>query len=75
MNFFQKFFGVFLSPNLTFKAISEKPVWVEALITLLLVVIVFSYLVGPYKAKDSAAFLRSNIKLQEKMGEEKFILF
>ncbi len=72
MNFFQRFFGVFFNANSTFKALSEKPSWVDAFIFLLMVLVIFSYLKAPYQTKDALELMRSNIKLQERMGEERF---
>ncbi|MCP2520372.1 YIP1 family protein [Candidatus Aminicenantes bacterium AC-335-B20] len=72
MNLLQKFHEVIFKPNQTFKEISERPEWKKVLIVLLIGVAVYSFLIGPYKAKDSADMLRNNVKLQEKIGVEKF---
>jgi len=72
MNFFARLQGVFFTPQLTLKAISEKPVWLDALIFLLIISALFTYIVTPYSNKDRAEVLKNNIKLQERMGEESF---
>jgi hypothetical protein len=72
MNFLKKFFNVIIKPNQTFKEISKKPEWKKVLIVLLVGVALYSFLIGPYKAKDSADMLRNNVKLQQKIGVEKF---
>ncbi|MCP2520147.1 YIP1 family protein [Candidatus Aminicenantes bacterium AC-335-A11] len=72
MNFFQRFFGVFFNSNETFKNLSEKPVWVDALIVLLVFLILISYLTFPFQSKDSAELMKSNVKLKERLGEERF---
>lgn len=72
MNFFQRFEGIFFSPQLTLKGISEKPVWVDALIFLLVILFIISYIRAPYQQKDTIQFMKSNVKLQERMGEENF---
>jgi len=72
MNFFNRFSGLFFSPQEVFKAISEKPVWVDALVVLLIFTAVFSYIIGPYSQKDSLQTMQNNIKLRERLGEEKF---
>lgn len=72
MNFFARLQGVFFSPRLTLKAISEKPIWIDALIILLIVLALFTYISTPYSNKDRAEILKNNIKLQERMGEERF---
>ena len=53
MNVFNRFFGIIISPQQTAKALSEKPVWVDALIILLVVTAIFSYFMLPYQLKDS----------------------
>ena len=72
MNFFARLQGVFFTPQLTLKAISEKPIWLDALIILLIVSALFTYITTPYSSKDQAEILKSSIKLQERMGEETF---
>lgn len=72
MNFFARLQGVFFTPQLTLKAISEKPVWLDALIILLIVSALFTYITTPYSSKDQAEILKSSIKLQERIGEERF---
>ena len=72
MNFFARLQGVFFTPQLTLKAISEKPIWLDALIILLIVSALFTYITTPYSSKDQAEILKSSIKLQESMGEERF---
>jgi hypothetical protein len=57
---------------MTFKNLSEKPLWVDALIFLLVFLIIFSYLKSPYQTKDTVELLKSSVKLREKMGEENF---
>ena len=72
MNFIARLQGVFFSPQLTLKAISKKPVWVDALIILLIVLALYAFIVTPYTSKDRAELLKNNIKLQERLGEERF---
>lgn len=72
MNFFNRFQGIFLSPQQTFKAISEKPIWLDALIILLIAIALFSYITTPYTNKDSIQMFENNIKLKERIGEERF---
>lgn len=72
MNFLNRFQGIFLSPQQTFKAISEKPIWLDALIILLIAIALFSYITAPYTNKDSIQMFENNIKLKEKIGEERF---
>ena len=72
MNFLNRFQGIFLSPQQTFKAISEKPIWLDALIILLIAIALFSYITAPYTNKDSIQMFENNIKLKERIGEERF---
>jgi hypothetical protein len=70
MNFFNRLQGVFFNPKETLKAISEKPVWMDTMIVLLVVIMVFSVIVMPYAQKDQIQNMKSNVKLQERLGEE-----
>jgi len=72
MNFFNRFQGIFFNPKLTFKAISEKPVWVDALIILLIAWVLFNFIIAPYAQKDQLQIFKNNVKLQERLGEEGF---
>lgn len=72
MNFFNRFQGIFFNPKLTFKAISGKPVWVDALIILLIAWVLFNFIIAPYAQKDQLQILKNNVKLQERLGEEGF---
>jgi len=72
MNFFARLQGIFFNPQPTLKAISEKPIWVDALIILLLISAFFSYLVSPYAQTDSLQTLKDNVKIKERMGEERY---
>ena len=72
MNFFDRFQGVFFSPQQTFKAISEKPVWIDALIILLVLLAIFTYIASPFLQKDSLQAMKDNLKLKERYGEERY---
>jgi hypothetical protein len=70
MNFFNRFQGIFFSPQSTLKAVSEKPVWVDAFILLLILLTVYSTIVVPYALKDRLQNLKINVELQERLGKE-----
>ena len=72
MNLLDRFQGIFFNPQLTLKALSEKPFWVDALIILLIALIVFSYITIPYAQMDRLEIEKNNVKLQERLGEERF---
>ncbi len=71
MSFFSRLFGTFFDPGRTARAIAAQPVWVDALVLVLILVALHSYVVFPYGQKDSFTFLEENAaRLQEKWGEE-----
>lgn len=73
MDFFSRLIGTFFDPGKTFRASTEKPVWVDALILVLILIVVFHYLVYPLTQKDSLKLLEDNAaKFKEKWGEERY---
>jgi len=72
MSLFNRFQGVFFSPQPTFKALSEKPVWKDALIILLIVMAIYSFIIAPYASQDTLKTYKDNIKLQDQLGKERY---
>lgn len=72
MNLFNRFQGIFFNPKPTMKAISERPIWIDALIILLIAWALFNYITAPYLQKDTVQLLESSTKLRERMGEDRF---
>ncbi|MBN2206634.1 MAG: YIP1 family protein [Candidatus Aminicenantes bacterium] len=72
MNLPARLQGVFSSPQAVFKSLAERPVWLDVLVILLVVIGVFSFLVSPAANKDNLQNMRDNIKLQERLGQERF---
>jgi hypothetical protein len=72
MNFFNRLQGIFFNPQMTVKSISERPIWLDAMIFLLIIIALMSYIVSPFSQKDTVQTLKNNVKLQESLGEEKF---
>jgi len=72
MSLFNRFQGIFFSPQPTLKGISEKPVWVDALIILLIASAVFAYVIAPYSNQDTLKAMKDNVKLQERLGKERY---
>lgn len=72
MNLIQRIQGVFVNPKQTFEALNSRPKWIDALILILIAYIIFGYFSTPYTLKDQANFMKDNLKLQERMGEERF---
>jgi hypothetical protein len=71
MNFINRLQGVFFSPKDTLKAISEKPAWFDAFIVVLVILVIFLAIISPYLQKDQIQVLKSNVELQERLGEER----
>jgi len=72
MNLVQRITGIFTNPRAVFSDLAAKPVWVGALLVLLVLTIAFNLVVSPYAQKDQATMMRDSVKLKERMGEEKF---
>jgi hypothetical protein len=72
MNLVNRFQGVFLSPQPTFKALSEKTVYLDALVIVLICVAIFSFIISPIVQRETADFWRDNVKMKERLGEEAF---
>jgi len=73
MTFPQRIRGVFFEPAPTMADVAQKPKPIAAiLILVLLLTAVFSYVAAPYIAKDTVAGMKDNVKLQERMGKERF---
>jgi hypothetical protein len=72
MNLGKRFPGVFVNPKETFSWLAEKPVWVDALVIVLVVTIVFGFLIAPYAAKDNYEMMQQGTKLRQQLGEERF---
>lgn len=72
MSFFKRLEGIFFNPKPVFAGLAEKPVWVDALIVILIASAVFSLVIAPYLQKDQLQMMQDNTKIKEKMGEERF---
>ena len=72
MNFLNAFLGIFLNPKQTFKALSEKTRWTEALIIILIAWALFTYITAPYALKDGIEVFENNINLKERIGEDRY---
>ena len=68
MNLAGRLQGSFFSPTPTFKAIAEKPKWVDAFVVVLIFVAIAAYLTAPFASQDSLKAMKDNVKLEEKMG-------
>jgi hypothetical protein len=69
MSFGRRLVGTFFDPGRTFRGIAERPLWVDTLILLLVLVSLYACLVFPYGQKDSLRIMEDNApRLQEKWG-------
>jgi hypothetical protein len=72
MNFLNRLKGVIFNPKETMKHVAEHSPWKDALIVLLIVGALFTYLVQPCTQQDSINTVKNNTKLRDQIGEEKF---
>lgn len=72
MNIIERIQGIVFNPQQTFPALSDKPLWKDALVLLLMAWILFGYITGPYSRQDNVKFMESNVQLRERIGEERF---
>lgn len=72
MNLFNRLLGVFLKPQNTFKALSERPLWIDALIIILISWTLFAYFAAPYSLQDDIRILENSVKLRERVGETQY---
>ena len=72
MSFFKRLEGVFFGPGPTFRSLAEKPVWVDVLIILLLLLAIFAAIAAPYSQRDRLGMFKDNARLKERMGETRY---
>lgn len=72
MTFFQRLSGVFFEPKRTMTEIATRPVWVDTLVFLLIIWLVYSYLITPFLQKDSLDLMKDNVRLKELLGEQRY---
>jgi hypothetical protein len=72
MNLFKRVEGIFFNPRPVFDGLAAKPVWVDALIVVLVALIAFNLVVAPYMQKDQLRLMKDNSALKERMGVERY---
>jgi hypothetical protein len=72
MNLFKRIEGVFFNPRPVFDGLAAKPVWVEALIVVLVALIAFNLVVAPYMQKDQLRLMKDNSALKERIGVDRY---
>jgi len=70
MSFGRRLVGTFFFPGRVFKAIAGRPLWVDALIVVLILIAVYTYLVFPFEQGDNLRSMEENAaKFKDKWGE------
>jgi len=72
MDLFKRVEGIFFNPRPVFDGLAAKPVWVDALIVVLVALIAFNLVVAPYMQKDQLRLMKDNSALKERMGVERY---
>lgn len=72
MSLLKRLPGVFFEPRPTFEGIAARPVWIDALVVVLLALIAFNLVVAPLLQKDQLSLLKDNAALRERMGEDSY---
>jgi hypothetical protein len=73
MRFPDRIQGVFFDPGPTMVDIAQRPKPIAAiLILILMLTAVFSYISAPYASKDSLQAMKDNVKIQERLGKERY---
>jgi len=73
VSFGRRLAGTFFLPGRTFKALAERPLWVDALIVVLILISLYTYFIFPYGQKDNLRSMEENAaKLKGKWGETRY---
>ena len=72
MSFISRVTGTFFGPDAVFKALAEKPVWLDVVLIVLMGVLLFSYFSAPYLQEDQLGILKDNTRLRDRYGDEQF---
>jgi hypothetical protein len=72
MSLFKRLPGVFFEPRPTFEGLAARPVWIDALVVVLLALIAFNLVIAPILQKDQLSLLKDNAALKERMGEDSY---
>jgi hypothetical protein len=72
MSLLKRLEGVFFDPKTVFPRLAERPVWIDALVVVLVALIAFTFIVAPYVQKDNLALMKDNVALKERMGEDAY---
>jgi hypothetical protein len=70
MNILQKAWGVFFEPGKTFAALDRTPTWLFPVIVLIVIVVVSSVLVAPFRMQEAVDKINQNPRLSAQQKEE-----
>lgn len=72
MNLFKRLEGIFFNPRPVFDGLAAKPVWVDALVVILLALIAFNLVVAPFMQRDQLQLMKDNTALKERLGADRY---
>jgi len=72
LSLLRRFPGVFFEPRRTFVSLAERPVWIDALILVLVALIGFSLAVAPYMQQDNLKLIKDSASLKDSLGEDAY---
>jgi hypothetical protein len=64
--------GLLFSPRATFEGLAARPVWLDALLVVLVALIAFNYVIAPTLQRDNLALMKDNAALKERMGPDNY---
>lgn len=72
MSFFQRLKGIFFEPRRVFDALAAKPLWIDAVVVVLVALIAFNLVIFPYMQQDNLRLMKDNAALKDRMGEDAY---
>jgi len=73
VSFLRRLWGTFFDPEKTFRGLAARPIWVDALVVVLVGYAAFNFLVFPLAQKDNLSRLEDNAaRLTERYGAEQY---
>jgi len=72
MSLVKRLQGVFFEPKRVFDALAEKPVWIDAVVVVLVALIAFNFVIAPYMQQDNLRLMKDNAALKDRLGEEAY---
>jgi len=72
MSLINRLKGVFFEPKTVFEGLAAKPVWIDALVVILVALIAFNLLVAPYMQQGQLQLMKDNAALKDRLGEDAY---